>query len=241
MAEPILSIRDLTVEFTTEDGLVKAVTGVSYDLAAGEVLGIVGESGSGKSVSMLSVLGLIPMPPGRIASGEALYKGRDLVTMPKKELRELRGGEMAMIFQDPMTSLNPVFTIGDQISEAVLTHNPDLKEEAARAKTIDGARSRNGEQPGGDGATACVVTRGVTKRLRKHVLQHVLRLGFVAEDTENERVEWPRVTVVQAGGRRLITEREASQARFVFGLRLGRRLQTRESRQKPHVPVEFYE
>jgi oligopeptide transport system ATP-binding protein len=137
MAEPILSIRDLTVEFSTEDGLVKAVTGVSYDLHPGEVLGIVGESGSGKSVSMLSVLGLIPMPPGRIASGEALYKGTDLVTMPKKELRELRGGEMAMIFQDPMTSLNPVFTIGDQISEAVLTHNPGMKDDAARARAIE--------------------------------------------------------------------------------------------------------
>ena len=124
MSEPILSIRDLTVEFGTEDGVVHAVTGVSYDLQAGEVLGIVGESGSGKSVSMLSVLGLIPMPPGRISAGEALYKGQDLVTMPKKELRELRGGEMAMIFQDPMTSLNPVFTIGDQISEAFSRTTP---------------------------------------------------------------------------------------------------------------------
>ena len=95
MPEPILEIRDLTVEFGTEDGVVKAVTGVSYDLHPGEVLGIVGESGSGKSVSMLSVLGLIPMPPGRITAGEALYKGRDLVKMTKDELRELRGGEMA--------------------------------------------------------------------------------------------------------------------------------------------------
>ncbi len=137
MAEPILSIRDLTVEFGTEDGVVKAVTGVSYDLHPGEVLGIVGESGSGKSVSMLSVLGLIPMPPGRIVTGEALYKGKDLVTMPKDELRHLRGGEMSMIFQDPMTSLNPVFTIGDQISEALLTHHPDMKEEAARVRTIE--------------------------------------------------------------------------------------------------------
>ena len=137
MSEPILSIRDLTVEFNTEDGVVHAVTGVSYDLHPGEVLGIVGESGSGKSVSMLSVLGLIPMPPGRILTGEALYKGKDLLKMPKKELRELRGGEMAMIFQDPMTSLNPVFTIGDQISEAILTHNPDMKDDAARARTIE--------------------------------------------------------------------------------------------------------
>ena len=137
MPDPILEIRDLTVEFATEDGVVKAVTGVSYDLHPGEVLGIVGESGSGKSVSMLSVLGLIPMPPGRITAGEALYKGQDLVKMPKKELRALRGGEMAMIFQDPMTSLNPVFTIGDQISEALITHHPGMKEDAARKRTIE--------------------------------------------------------------------------------------------------------
>ncbi len=137
MPAPILEIRDLTVEFGTEDGVVHAVAGVSYDLHPGEVLGIVGESGSGKSVSMLSVLGLIPMPPGRIAAGEALYKGRDLLKMPAKQLRDLRGGEMAMIFQDPMTSLNPVFTIGDQISEALLTHHPEMKDEAARARTIE--------------------------------------------------------------------------------------------------------
>ncbi|MBM2822245.1 MAG: transporter ATP-binding protein [Thermoleophilia bacterium] len=137
MPEPILEIRDLTVEFGTEDGVVHAVEGVSYDLHPGEVLGIVGESGSGKSVSMLSVLGLIPMPPGRITAGEAVYKGRDLLKMPAKQLRELRGGEMAMIFQDPMTSLNPVFTIGDQISEALTTHNPKMKSDAARARTIE--------------------------------------------------------------------------------------------------------
>ena len=137
MREPILEIRNLTVEFGTEDGVVHAVEGVTYDLHPGEVLGIVGESGSGKSVSMLSVLGLIPMPPGRIAAGDALYKGKDLLKMPAKELRELRGGEMAMIFQDPMTSLNPVFTIGDQISEALLTHNPGMKDDAARARTIE--------------------------------------------------------------------------------------------------------
>jgi oligopeptide/dipeptide ABC transporter ATP-binding protein len=137
MAEPILEIRDLTVEFSTEDGIVRAVTGVSYDLMPGEVLGIVGESGSGKSVSMLTVLGLTPMPPGRIAAGEALYKGKDLLKLRKKELRDLRGGEVAMIFQDPMTSLNPVFTIGDQIMEALQTHNPGMKDAAAKARTIE--------------------------------------------------------------------------------------------------------
>jgi oligopeptide/dipeptide ABC transporter ATP-binding protein len=137
VAEPILQIRDLTVEFSTEDGIVRAVTGVSYDLMPGEVLGVVGESGSGKSVSMLTVLGLTPMPPGRIVAGEALYKGKNLLALPKKELRNLRGGEVAMIFQDPMTSLNPVFTIGDQIEEALLTHNPGMKDDAARARTIE--------------------------------------------------------------------------------------------------------
>ena len=137
MADPILEIRDLTVEFGTEDGVVHAVTDVSYDLAPGEFLGIVGESGSGKSVSMLSVLGLIPMPPGRITNGEALYKGKDLLKLSKNALRELRGGEVAMIFQDPMTSLNPVFTIGDQISEALIIHNRGMSDDAALKRTIE--------------------------------------------------------------------------------------------------------
>jgi oligopeptide transport system ATP-binding protein len=134
--EPVLSVNELTVEFKTEDGVVHAVTDVSWDLQAGEVLGIVGESGSGKSVSTMSLLGLIPMPPGRIASGGATFKGEDLLSMSKKRLRELRGGQMAMIFQDPMTSLNPVFTIGDQISEALLAHHPGMKDDAARERTI---------------------------------------------------------------------------------------------------------
>ncbi|HLE98659.1 MAG TPA: ABC transporter ATP-binding protein [Gaiellaceae bacterium] len=137
MPEPVLAIRDLTVEFHTEDGVVRAVTGVSYELQPGEVLGVVGESGSGKSVSVLSVLGLIPQPPGRIASGEALFKGRDLLTLSKSELRDIRGGEMAMIFQDPMTSLNPVLTIGEQISEALRAHNPGMGDAAASARTVE--------------------------------------------------------------------------------------------------------
>ena len=136
-SEPILSIRDLTVEFATEDGVVHAVDGVEYDLFPGETLGIVGESGSGKSVSVLTMLGLIPQPPGRVASGEAIYQGRDLLTMRKKELRHIRGGEIAMIFQDPMTSLNPVFTIGDQISEALQTHKSGMSDKAARKRTIE--------------------------------------------------------------------------------------------------------
>ncbi|MEX2212073.1 MAG: ABC transporter ATP-binding protein [Gaiellaceae bacterium] len=137
MPEPMLAIRDLTVEFDTEDGIVHAVTDVSYDLLPGEVLGVIGESGSGKSVSVMSVLGLIPQPPGKIVTGEAVFKGRDLLKLSKRDLRELRGGEVAMIFQDPMTSLNPVLTVGDQISEAILTHNPGTDGGAARQRTID--------------------------------------------------------------------------------------------------------
>jgi oligopeptide transport system ATP-binding protein len=135
--DPILTIDDLTVEFKTEDGVVKAVTGVSYELFPGEVLGIVGESGSGKSVSMLSVLGLIPQPPGRIASGQAIFKGRDLLTRPKDELRKIRGRDMAMIFQDPMTSLNPVLTVGGQIAEAIRAHNPDVGDDEAEQRVIE--------------------------------------------------------------------------------------------------------
>jgi oligopeptide/dipeptide ABC transporter ATP-binding protein len=137
VAEPILEIKDLTVEFATEDGVVHAVTGVDYDLYPGEVLGIVGESGSGKSVSMLTVLGLIPMPPGRIAGGEAVYKGENLLKMSKSKLRHLRGGEIAMIFQDPMTSLNPVLTVGNQISEALQVHHAGMSDDAALQRTIE--------------------------------------------------------------------------------------------------------
>jgi len=135
--DPVLSVRDLTVEFKTEDGIVHAVTGVSYDVFPGETLGVVGESGSGKSVSVMTMLGLTPMPPGRLLSGEALYKGRDLLRMPKKELRDIRGGQMAMIFQDPMTSLNPVLTIGEQIAEAIQVHNPGTNDEDARKRVVE--------------------------------------------------------------------------------------------------------
>jgi oligopeptide/dipeptide ABC transporter ATP-binding protein len=137
MPDPILELHDLTVEFDTEDGVVHAVTEVSYDLYPGEILGVVGESGSGKSVSMLAVLGLIPMPPGRIANGEALYRGKNLLEMPKRELRKLRGGEIAMIFQDPMTCLNPVLTIGNQISEAVQIHNPGTSDGDALKRSVE--------------------------------------------------------------------------------------------------------
>jgi oligopeptide/dipeptide ABC transporter ATP-binding protein len=134
--DPVLSVQGLTVEFKTEDGIVHAVTDVSYDLFPGETLGVVGESGSGKSVSVMSMLGLIPIPPGKIVSGQALYKGRDLLTMSKKEIREIRGGQVAMIFQDPMTSLNPVLTIGDQIAEAIQVHHPGTSDADARKRVI---------------------------------------------------------------------------------------------------------
>jgi len=137
VTEPLLSIRDLTVEFGTEDGVVKAVTGVSYDVFPGETVGVVGESGSGKSVSVMSLLGLIPSPPGRVVAGQATFQGRDLLSMKKRELRDLRGGDVAMVFQDPMTSLNPVLTIGNQIVEAIRVHNPDVKEAEATKRVVD--------------------------------------------------------------------------------------------------------
>ncbi len=137
MPEPLLSIRDLAVEFNTEDGVVHAVDGVSYDLFPGEILGIVGESGSGKSVSTLALLGLIPQPPGRIVSGTAEFQGRDLLRLKKRELRQVRGNEVAMIFQDPMTSLNPVLSIGHQLGEAIKTHFPKEKNAAVKARVIE--------------------------------------------------------------------------------------------------------
>jgi ABC-type dipeptide/oligopeptide/nickel transport system ATPase component len=136
VAEPTLSIRDLVVEFATDDGIVKAVDGVTYDVHKGETLGIVGESGSGKSVSQLAVLGLIPQPPGRIVRGEAYLNGRDTLKMSKKQLRGVRGGEVAMVFQDPMTSLNPVFKVGNQIAEAIRAHNK-VSNDAARARAVE--------------------------------------------------------------------------------------------------------
>ena len=137
MPEPILSIRDLVVEFKTEDGIVHAVDGLTYDVFPGETLGIVGESGSGKSVSTMSILGLIPQPPGRIVNGEAWFKGRDLIKLSKKELRRFRGDEVAMIFQDPMTSLNPVLKIGFQLGEAIKTHYPKEPDDKVKARVVD--------------------------------------------------------------------------------------------------------
>ena len=137
MPEPLLSIRDLVVEFSTEDGVVQAVDGISYDLYPGETLGIVGESGSGKSVSTMSLLGLIPQPPGKVVRGEAIFKGIDLLKISKKELRHIRGNEIALIFQDPMTSLNPVLKIGAQIDEAIRTHHPERRTTRIKERSIE--------------------------------------------------------------------------------------------------------
>ena len=119
---PLLQIRNLKTYFQTEAGTAKAVDGVNFDIFPGEVLGLVGESGSGKSVTALSILRLIPDPPGKIVDGSILFKGRDLLQISWDEIRDVRGKEISMIFQEPMTSLNPVFTIGMQVMEAVLVH-----------------------------------------------------------------------------------------------------------------------
>ena len=118
----LLEVRDLVTKFYTQDGIVNAVNGVSFNLGEGETLGIVGESGCGKSVSMLSVMRLIPQPPGRITSGKVMFQERDLLALSEDKMREVRGNKIAMVFQDPMTSLNPVLTIGQQIMEALQLH-----------------------------------------------------------------------------------------------------------------------
>jgi oligopeptide transport system ATP-binding protein len=137
MSSPVLSIRGLTTEFVTPAGVVKAVNDVSWDLYPGETLGVVGESGSGKSVTAMSILGLIQSPPGRIVAGEIVFDGRDLLGMSPKELRRLRGSEIGMIFQDPMTSLNPVLTVGQQISEALRLHDRTMSRAEARSRAVE--------------------------------------------------------------------------------------------------------
>ena len=133
---PLLSVRDLNVEFTVGESTVHAVNGLSLDLRKGETLAIVGESGSGKSVSMLSVLGLIPQPPGKITNGHVFYDDKDLLSLPSGELRKIRGKEISMIFQDPMTSLNPTMTIGRQITEMLELHL-DMTPSQAKERAIE--------------------------------------------------------------------------------------------------------
>ena len=118
----LLSIQDLSVHFFTDRGVVPSVNRVSYDIFEGETLGLVGESGCGKSVTAHSIIRLIPQPPGKIVNGKIMFRGEDLTAVSNQRMREIRGNEIAMIFQEPMTSLNPVFTVGDQITEAITLH-----------------------------------------------------------------------------------------------------------------------
>jgi oligopeptide/dipeptide ABC transporter ATP-binding protein len=151
---PLLKIRDLKTHFKTEAGWAKAVDGVSFDVFPGEVVGLVGESGSGKSVTALSIIRLIPDPPGKIVGGSIVYKGQELLTLSWEEIRKIRGNEISMIFQEPMTSLNPVFTIGMQIMEVILQHRKVGKKEAFDRAVemlelvgIPGARTRMNDYP----------------------------------------------------------------------------------------------
>jgi len=122
MTSELLNVQGLETQFKTPEGIVHAVNGVDFTLKEGETLGLVGESGCGKSVSMLSILKLIPQPPGKIVAGQAMFRGQDLLQMDNEEIRHVRGGQISMIFQDPMTSLNPVMTIGKQMAEPLMLH-----------------------------------------------------------------------------------------------------------------------
>ncbi|MGB7859260.1 MAG: ABC transporter ATP-binding protein, partial [Acidimicrobiia bacterium] len=127
--QKVLEVSDLTTQFVTQDGTVHAVNGVSFELKKGEFLGVVGESGSGKSVTMMSLLRLIPMPPGEIVGGTAMFENEDLLQIPLEDLRRIRGGKIGFIFQDPMTSLNPVLTVGFQIQESLALHTDTPEKE----------------------------------------------------------------------------------------------------------------
>ena len=136
MDDPLLSVKELSTHFFTSEGVVKAVNEVSYNLERGQTLGLVGESGSGKSVSALSLLRLIPNPPGKIVDGEVMFDGEDLLDVDDSRMREIRGNDIAMVFQEPMTSLNPVLTIGRQLTEAIELHL-ELNRSDANARAIE--------------------------------------------------------------------------------------------------------
>ncbi len=133
--ERILEVNDLKTYFGTDEGTVKAVDGVTFHINRGETLAVVGESGSGKSVTSLSIMRLIAQPPGRIAGGEMLFEGQDLVKRSESEMRKIRGNDISMIFQEPMTSLNPVYTVGDQIAEAIQLHQNKRRKQAMKLAT----------------------------------------------------------------------------------------------------------
>lgn len=124
--KPILEVKELQTSFFTKEGEIKAVNHISYSVNQGELVALVGESGSGKSVSLLSILQLVQSPPGKILGGEILYNGRNLLAMDKKAIRKIRGAEISMVFQEPMTSLNPVYTIGNQLAEVIRIHDPSV-------------------------------------------------------------------------------------------------------------------
>src|SRR5437667_2122272 len=153
MTEPVLSVRNLQVEFATRREILRAINGISFDIAKGEVLGVVGESGAGKSVTGLAVIGLID-PPGRISSGEIYLSGLRIDNLPPEEMRKVRGKRIGMVFQDPLTSLNPLYRIGDQIVETIRTH-ARVSEAQARERAvallqeagIQGARARIDSYP----------------------------------------------------------------------------------------------
>jgi oligopeptide transport system ATP-binding protein len=154
MPDILLDVQGLETTFKTPDGVVQAVNGVSFDLKEGETLGVVGESGCGKSVTMLSVLRLIQSPPGKIVAGKAFFFGQDLLQMSNEEIRHVRGAQISMIFQDPMTSLNPVLTIGKQLEEPLLLHLGMTKKQAEDRSTelltmvgIPNARDRLKDYP----------------------------------------------------------------------------------------------
>ncbi len=137
MQDPLLSVRDLTVTFNVEGKTIRAVDGVSFDIRPGEIVGLVGESGSGKTVSAMSTIRLIPNPPGRVEKGEVIFDGKNLLTLPIEELRKIRGKEISVIFQEPMTALSPLHPVGEQLAEVVRIHEPETSREEAMTRAID--------------------------------------------------------------------------------------------------------
>ncbi|HFQ4960966.1 TPA: ABC transporter ATP-binding protein [Vibrio vulnificus] len=136
-SEVVLSVKNLETEFQTDDGAVQVLHGVSFDVKKGRTLGLVGESGCGKSVTSMSIMGLLPKPYGRVIGGEILYRGKDLVILPADEMYAMRGDRISIIFQDPMTALNPVHTVGKQLMEVLKLHRPDLDRKARREQALE--------------------------------------------------------------------------------------------------------